>query len=253
MARFLLLVGIVLILASIVLLILALLDPADSPLGDVFAAVICRDKEELVRHEGARQYDGRQSVSFYCEQPGAASRDVTGSMILATVSVFVAPFLGGLLLTIVTANRLARRATARLLNQAQWQVKSTSVDSGTPIVVEGKDLSPEVAEKLAEAFSHRTGGNLQNLSPEIAEKVAQALTPLIAKTAQINGGEPIAAELAQALGQSIPATEASQSVPDEQANLADRLQQLESALSQGLITQKEYDNMRKDILRDFKE
>jgi len=226
MARFGMFVGLGLILAAIALLILALLAPADTPLGAVFTAVICRENEELTRYVGPEQgIHHRHSITFYCEQSPDERREVTGWMVLAIAGVFFVPFLGGLLLDEVAARRAPRRG----LGQTQWQVKSVVVDSGTPVVVQAK-----------------------NLPPEVAEKVAQLLTPLMAKTARINGGESIAAELAQALGQfNPPGTD--QPNAEVPVNLAERLQQLESALSQGLITQAEYDETRKAILRDFKE
>lgn len=120
MLRFMLILGLVLIFGSVGLLLIALQDPAESALGDVFAAVICQPDEELVRELGASTYDAlddryERSLTVYCVAPSGRSTEVTLKFVLMAAGVFVVPFLLGLSMTMIASTRMVRRKANRMI------------------------------------------------------------------------------------------------------------------------------------------
>ena len=208
-------VGIALMGAAFVLLFVLVVVGEDSPaMAQIMAALTCESGEEFVQELGAFQVDpatrssGRE-LRFYCVNNENQQRDVTAQGIVSIAAMFGVPFLLGLALMIWGIFALARGRR----------------QSGIPMmttVTTPSDMFP-----LGDTFRSGTvitidseGVRRSELSPDAAaDMVQQMFGGLGAAMSEMSGGD-----------------------------LASKLQQLEDARKQNLISEDEYQRLRGEIL-----
>ncbi len=249
-----LIVGIVLMVLAFVELFLFIGGPENKLVADVMTSVICQRGERFTQVLGGYVYGsegGGQSFTFYCNDEAGNQRDVTGEGVLIGILGYVAPFILGLLLVILGPIGMARgrRNAATVgsgvgfttgkasssttdpfgnpINVGDFQSFSSGqqVSSATVFTVDGKqvnmgDLPPEMVERMQQAVKQV---NMGNLSPEMAQRIQDALGRL--GTMMENGNFVM-----------------------QGGDLTHKLEQLKEARDKNLITEEEYQRLRKAIL-----
>jgi Short C-terminal domain len=231
MAR--LILGIALMLIAFVILFLFIGGPENQLVADVMTALNCQPGERFTQVLGGYVYDSDggsgQEFNFYC-QNDAGRRDVTRAGILEGVAGFVVPFLLGLGLTMIGGFGMARGRTKITLsaNTGFIQPSSTPIQTdpfGKPINVTNFRAGVSGEPFHSSTIITRDGkqASLADLPPETAQLVEQALGKL---SMMMNAGGFVV----------------------HGGDLADKLRQLQEARDKNLITQDEYERIRKEIL-----
>ena len=111
MSKFLIRVGLLLMVVAFILLIMGVLNTENSPLSSVIQAVACKPAEKLIidtQSYSLPNGDNGQTINFFCEIEPGQQRNVTDKAILVLGGSFVVPFLVGLFMTIVGFGRKQR-------------------------------------------------------------------------------------------------------------------------------------------------
>lgn len=199
MNKFIIILGIVLIIISIPILVITISATDDeSELSQVFESMVCNAPEQLVINR-RMSFDGEgQTINMYCEIEPGQRREVTATFVLITVGAFGIPFGLGMILTMWGAYRAQARARK---NMSNYLVSMPDPKSGKSTVV-------------------KVRGNINNMSPEAQELINSSL-----------GG--VAGNVPQST---------------DKGSLSGRLEQLNEAYNNDLISKDEYDRMRQAIL-----
>ncbi|NWF70378.1 MAG: SHOCT domain-containing protein [Chloroflexi bacterium] len=238
MAKLFLLLGIILMIGGFAWLFIFVAGPdvaASNPtISGFMSSVFCQSGETLRQEygpyvSGTFGRGGGRSVEFYCVNGEGDERDVTGNSVLIGIGGFAAPFIGGLLMTIIAGTAMAAGATRRLtqsmLNPVFSNARATSMPGQTgfsaTVIQNGQQvpLTPEMAQQVQQAL----GGvfdnmqNLQNVQGQLSSFNSAA-------PQQTSGGD-----------------------------LVSRLRQLDDARNAGLLSADEYDRLRKEILDNLKD
>ncbi len=215
MRRFIILLGIFLIVISMVLLFIVIEE--DSPLTlQLVTALHCGEGEKATQELGSYiprsgTSSGGRPVWFYCINAEGIERDITAQGFFTMAGVFVIPFLTGLLMLIGGVTAAARAGTKQFLQATQIQGATVTFRDPETLVTSQANLTPEQQVRMEQAFNM-----LDKMMPGLKEN-------LNVTTVQSTGS----------------------------GDLTTRLKQLEDARQQGLITQSEYDRLRQQILDDL--
>ncbi len=209
MGKWMLLLGIVLIIVAIVALVMGL---SNSPQTTAISqALVCETGEKYAEELGMNVYDGSRSLgrefSAYCEGDGSR-REVTPQAFLVKAGMFAVPFVLGLLLFLAGIFTMVWRGTRSAMRQV---ISATA--TGNPVVVtrSGQPVSRVIVN----------GKAVDAMPPEIN----QMLKGFFDESLQPQSGSP--------------------QTPN---NLTDRLRQLQEAYDARLISKDEYDRVRQQIL-----
>lgn len=196
MGRLLILLGIMLIFASIIFMGLVLGMAGEDISAQIISPFACEDNETLILYSRTvSDFDGTsQMIDFFCEDSEGQERHVTLTAVMVIIIGFTGLLLAGIFATIVGAGITSKNT-----------VKNLSVGI----------LSGEYSSTVDLRDGTYKHGQAQ-LSPELRSIMKQASVQL----EQLSGGD----------------------------TLADKLQQLQEAYQQGLITTEEYDKVRAAIL-----
>jgi hypothetical protein len=226
--------GIILVVVAFVELFLFISGPENKLVADVMTALACRSGERFTQVLGGYSYNsdgtGGQSFSFYCQDEAGNQRDVTGQGILIGVGGYIVPFLTGLLLLIVGPIGMARRRMKTVMNTnigfTSTPTTAQTDPFGNPINARDFQAGTAAGQSVHSSTIVTLGGkqmNLADLPPETAQLVQQMLGKL--------------GSLAD-----------SGNIVVQGGDLTHKLQQLQEARDKNLITQEEYDHLRKAIL-----
>ena len=223
------LLGILLMGASFVLLFMFIGDPADNSLvQQVQTSLHCQPDETFIQVMGryvdnfGTSTDGYE-FNFYCEGKDGERRDVTGPGVLTIGAGFVVPFVGGLLLMLWGIFAMVWKAT-RKLTSAAFGAAADGSGFGTanqPAMIYTNQSGQPI--RTSATFVNASGQpvDVSQIPPEKMEKIQDVF---------------------KTFGMNLPQTGSAGT------DLIARLQQLEEARSKNLITQEEYDRLRKEIL-----
>jgi hypothetical protein len=214
------LVGILLMFVGFIALFAVIVIPVlpsteDSvTVNNYLTPLLCNPGEKLIREQyQTRDSDGTgYSMTPYCVNSERHREDVTGKWVLIGAGGFLAPFLIGLLVTIVSASAAARRRTGQLLN-------------AYPNSYGGTDF----------AIFNASGSNTKNIGFSDG-------------TLKVNGFEIKLDGLTQ---EKIDAMKSQMQATAGGGDLTAKLHQLQEAKDKGLISSDEYDRLRQRILDDM--
>ena len=160
MGRFWFLLGFFLLFISCPLLIMAIMDPDDSPLGAAFVSIVCNPDEVIRSYSGPADSDGSRSVTFFCENASGDEREVTGYYVLLMIGVFAVPFVSGLTIVISTSNRMAKRKANEIVGQV-W----SQVDDGPEKRIQFESQGqPQSMKEVTDLLGHVMEGQKENLA-----------------------------------------------------------------------------------------
>jgi len=211
--------GILLIILSIIVLIGALLVPE---VVKPFAPLFCKEGETLRGETGSTSTVRGTSIStaYFCVDKEGQQRRVTDQVTLATTLVFLVVFFAGLGFILGGAARLARKTMRETVGtMAFGQPQVFQAGDGVTVVTSNASTTNPADETVRELMEGLKQGVIRMKGMEV-------------RLDHLPQGTVI-------------------SEPDEKFNLTDALQQLENARASGLITEDEYQKMRKKILERF--
>ncbi|MBN1967396.1 MAG: SHOCT domain-containing protein, partial [Anaerolineae bacterium] len=124
--------------------------------------LLCDSGEQAVQ-ESRTQSDLRgtvHSVELYCESEDGARRDVSGGLFVLGAIGFSVPFVGGLLLSMVSLGGIARRKTRQMMQDPQAALAQLGIAAtpSTPRGVPGMAASGTLADKLRQLEQARDQG-----------------------------------------------------------------------------------------------
>lgn len=232
-----LVLGIGLMAVSFVLLFMFIQAGDNKLASDILTALTCNKGEHFTQELGNTIFDSSSNTRgrefrFYCKTE-TTQRDVTAQGILIGIAGFVVPFLLGLGLLLAgifaTVRSSIRRQTAGF-STPTFSNSTVQIDPfGQPIDAQTFRMDmPGQTRSSTVVTVNGQPGNLADLSPETAQMVQQMLGGLGTVMKMSNFDQQAQTPL--------------------QGDLTDKLQQLQEAKDKNLITQEEYDRMRKDIL-----
>lgn len=112
MSKLLLILGIILIIASVPILLIGILSIEDSPIRNILESTACNPPEKLMVETVSYSINSGghgQTSHFFCEIEPGQRRNVTDTAVLVIGGSFLIPFGLGVLFTMVGARSLARR------------------------------------------------------------------------------------------------------------------------------------------------
>jgi hypothetical protein len=223
--------GIIFMVGAFVVLFMFIQGPEDNALvGQVMTSLHCREGEHFVQEVGAyvdnfgTSADGR-TVNFYCEDERERQREVTGEAVLTLIAGFAVPFILGLLIMLWGIFALAWKAMRGVTNAAMNGFGGSVVQTGQPSMF---------GQPVTTSTTYMTVDGKQVDPSQVPPEKMQQIQDVF-----------------KALGMNAPqmgSNMVSSSTPMTGADFVAQLKQLEDARNQNLITQDEYDRMRKEIL-----
>jgi hypothetical protein len=210
--------GIILMIISMVLLFEVIEE--NSPLTLQLVAIFNCGQGEKATQELGSYIAGRggRPVSFACVNAQGEERDVSIPGFFSMMSAFLVPFLAGMALTASGVRSAARSGVSKLAGT----VLNTSAGSGQAFTFTTSNPGSVVIN------------DAQNLTPEQQAKMQQAMNMLDKMMPGVSIGMANQGAVNQGTAGS--------------TNLTARLQELENARQQGLITPEEYTRLRQQIL-----
>lgn len=213
-----LILGIVLMVVSVVVMIFMLQDPVGQPaLADLFKDLHC-GPGETVRQTvstggGSLVTVNGRGVFYACVNDAGTARDITDKVALTVGLSFAIPFTVSLLLFLSGIFGMVRGAARRAARAA------AGVDAiGQPLVFQTGGPG-----RTATVVTIQGGDIGQADLPQDAAHVVQQMLDSMGSFTPVRGGD-----------------------------LTDRLEEIKEALDKGLISQEEYDRLRRRILDDLK-
>ena len=205
MSKFILLLGIVLIIISVPILFIGILDPENSPFTEIIGSIACKPPEKIVTETtNWSQPNGESgsSTEYFCEIEPGQRRDVMETAFLVLGGSFAVPLVAGILMTIIGANGVARQATKQMTS----------------------NINDYFSTYPPQQTSSSTVINLRDKKGEIPPEAQEILNDVL-------GGFTTAFTQAGSKG-----------------TLSDRLEQLNEAYNNDLISKEEYERIRQAIL-----
>jgi len=203
MAKWVLVFGIILIIISVPILMIGILDPENSPFTEIIGSIACKPPEKIVTETtNWSQPNGEfgQSTDYFCEIEPGQRRNVMDTAFMVLAGSFAVPLVGGILLTILGANAVARRATRRFTsNMDDYLNTLPPLQTSSSTVVNVRDHKGEIPPET------------QEMLKDVLGRFATAF-------------------------------------PNVEKSLSDRLEQLNEAYNNDLISKEEYDRIRQAIL-----
>lgn len=236
-----LLLGILLIGASFVLLFMFIGDPANSPLAQqIQTAMHCKSGETFIQEIGSyvdnfgTSSDGFE-FNFYCEDAEGEQRDVTGEGITTIIIAFTAPFIIGLLLAMWGIFAMVFKGMRKLSQDIVGTAGGGVMPGGQPQMFYN-NLSGQPVRTSSATYMTVDGKqiNPNDIPPEKMQQI-QDVFKSFGMTLPPNATGSVTTNSYNMTG-------------NAGADLVTQLRQLEDAKTQNLITQEEYDRLRKEIL-----
>jgi hypothetical protein len=224
--------GILLILAAS-LLLLSFIE--GSPLANnLLTLLVCKPGEQFAQELGGNVGDafGRnrgQELHYYCTNASGVQRDVTEGVIFAGIGGFILPLLLGLLFLLWGIFGIARGRSRRADEVVGVPTASTFTGFGQPSVTASTyEFNFDQPGKSATVI---TMNGQQVSQSDLPHDTAQLVNQVLDNMgAMMNNVNPKVWTMTTG------------------GDLTDKLRQLQDAKDQGLISQDEYDRLRKEIL-----
>ncbi len=231
-----LLLGILLMGASFVLLFMFIADPSENSLAQqVQTALHCQPGETFVQELGryidnfGTSSDGRE-LTYYCEDAEGERRDVTGEGVITIMAGFAVPFVLGLLFLLWGIFAIFWKVMRKLSENVVGTMGGGVMPSNQPQMFY-TDVSGQPRTTSTSVYTvNGQPMNAADIPPEKMEQIQNVL---------------------KTFGMNVPQSGVMSTMnpnADAGANLVAQLKQLEDARNQNLITQEEYDRLRKEIL-----
>jgi hypothetical protein len=215
MGRFMIFLGIILIIFASGVLIYITTGIEGGRLSSVFEDMYCTEKESFKQFLGAYQYSssssgGGRPVNWYCELEDGTQREITGKVAATIVGAFLVPFLLGLFLTMIGSGIAMKNGAKRIM-------QNFGIDN-----LQGSQ-NMRVQSNVIDLRQGSSG--YENLPPESKQMIDSLRQGLTGQSGFTSGQQTASS-----------------------GSLTDKLRELESAYNQGLISKDEYDRTRTAIL-----
>lgn len=244
MGRFLFFLAFLLLGAGIFIFVILLSGPENEWAKTIFETTICEDGENFSQWIGnyiprRGSSSGGYETAFFCTNSAGDERDVTLNAVGLIAGSFAIPLILSLLLFFIGGgmmvnNRMKNAMQSNLGFGGTWT--SANQPQSTMQVIDLRDGSYQgseiPAEKIAQAQQILNSFGLQNAANVTVSHSADITPERMAQVQQI----------LSSFGFNNSPT------GTESGSLSERLQQIEDARKQGLITQSEYERLRQDIL-----
>lgn len=219
MGRFLLLLAFILLVLAIFALVI--IQGGENEWANlVFKTTLCEDGESFVQEtgnyvprSGSNRYSGYE-VTFFCEDSRGEQRDVTLGAVVVMGASFAVPFIISLILFIVSISMMVARGVKSMTKNV-FEMRGTSIPANAVVTQYGNKTVIDLRDG-----SYQGG----EIPPEKLAQVQQIMDSF---------GLPNFFEAAGEAGGN---------------SLTERLQQLEDARREGLITAEEHQRLRQAIL-----
>lgn len=212
LAGILLIVVAVAILFGIIVIPVLPLTQDNASVDNYLAALLCKSGEKMVREQYSTRDSRGTSYSMtpYCVNSERQREDVSGKWVLYGAGGFVVPFLVGLTLIIVGANRAVRQQQAAIFESFGQPGTHANVT-----VIKGSTFNPQVDFTDGVLKVNGLKIRMEDLSPDKVEVLKTHF-------------------------QSVSGT----------TDLSAKLKQIQDAKDKGLISYDEYERLRQKILDD---
>lgn len=168
MNKLLIILGIVLIVISIPVIVLATTVEEGSQVYEMMESIACNSPEKLIITRSITMDMDGESIEFFCEIEPGQRRDVTPTVVLLIIAGFMIPFGLGMFLVMFTSFRMKKQFTNRVSRQMAGYV-SDFQQNEYPIqstVINLRGNQDKIPPETQEMLNNVLGGFASSFTPE---------------------------------------------------------------------------------------